>query len=39
MADALPADWAEYKDDNGNTYFYNSVTGETAWERPGNAGN
>lgn len=32
---ALPADWQEVvHTESGQTYFYNSVTGETSWERP-----
>ena len=26
--------WEEVADDEGNSYFYNSATGETAWEDP-----
>lgn len=28
------ATWMAYKDDNGNEYFYNSVTQATQWEKP-----
>eukprot|EP00594_Rhizosolenia_setigera_P001329 CAMPEP_0178951164 /NCGR_PEP_ID=MMETSP0789-20121207/7066_1 /TAXON_ID=3005 /ORGANISM="Rhizosolenia setigera, Strain CCMP 1694" /LENGTH=1077 /DNA_ID=CAMNT_0020631991 /DNA_START=31 /DNA_END=3264 /DNA_ORIENTATION=+ len=28
------ATWIAYKDDNGNEYFYNSVTQATQWEKP-----
>ena len=32
---ALPQNWAELVDQaSGSTYFYNSLTGETSWERP-----
>jgi len=27
-------EWTEYKDDEGRTYYYNSITQETAWELP-----
>jgi len=30
----LPPGWQEVTDENGNTYFYNTNTNETAWERP-----
>ncbi len=33
--DALPAGWKEFADDDGDTYYYNELTGETSWERPG----
>jgi hypothetical protein len=26
--------WEEHQDEEGNTYFWNSETGESAWERP-----
>ena len=28
------AEWAEYKNPNGEIYFWNVKTGETCWERP-----
>eukprot|EP01101_Sappina_pedata_P004939 TRINITY_DN2168_c0_g1_i1.p1 TRINITY_DN2168_c0_g1~~TRINITY_DN2168_c0_g1_i1.p1 ORF type:complete len:619 (+),score=262.34 TRINITY_DN2168_c0_g1_i1:213-1859(+) len=31
----LPAGWTEVTDDDGAVYYYNSVTGESSWERPG----
>ncbi|GLD96407.1 hypothetical protein PINS_up005090 [Pythium insidiosum] len=31
--------WQLYSDDNGNFYFYNTVTGESAWELPEEAAN
>lgn len=30
----LPAPWKEVKDDQGRTYFYNTVSGVSQWERP-----
>ena len=27
-------DWQEFEDDDGNAYFWNRLTGESAWERP-----
>mmetsp|Transcript_26833 Transcript_26833/g.68289 ORF Transcript_26833/g.68289 Transcript_26833/m.68289 type:complete len:161 (-) Transcript_26833:239-721(-) len=33
---ALPAGWETHEDDSsGAIYFFNSLTGETTWERPG----
>ena len=34
-AGALPFGWSEENDGQGNTYYYNQQTGESAWERPG----
>ncbi len=31
------AEWTEYEDDDGRTYYYNSVTGESSWEVPSGA--
>jgi far upstream element-binding protein len=31
-------EWAEYKDDQGRSYFYNNTTGVTQWERPAEGG-
>jgi len=31
---ALPRPWTEQRDDKGNTYFYNTATGASQWERP-----
>jgi len=32
----LPPNWAETKDPNtGDTYYYNSMTNQTSWDRPG----
>jgi hypothetical protein len=31
----LPAGWIEGKTDEGYTYYYNSATGTTQWDRPG----
>lgn len=28
------ADWVELMDENNNTYYYNSITGETSWTKP-----
>ena len=30
----LPANWAKQTDEEGDTWYYNSVTGETSWVRP-----
>ena len=29
-----PSVWQELKDDQGRTYYYNSQTGASQWERP-----
>ena len=26
--------WEEHKTDEGKSYYHNSITGETVWERP-----
>ena len=31
---AMSDDWQEAKDASGKTYFYNSVTNESRWEKP-----
>jgi len=28
------ADWQEHKDQNGTSYWYNSITGQSQWEKP-----
>ena len=33
-ANALPEGWTTQRDDEGDTYYFNSVTGESRWERP-----
>ena len=35
MADT---EWEELTDEQGNTYYYNSVTQETTWTKPGSIG-
>lgn len=30
-------EWTEYEDDDGRTYYYNAVTGESSWEVPNGA--
>jgi len=32
--DPLPSGWQTASDASGNTYYYNSVTNDTTWERP-----
>ena len=32
--DMLPKDWTQHKDDSGETYYFNSITGESQWEHP-----
>ncbi|KAF4740472.1 E3 ubiquitin- protein ligase, partial [Perkinsus olseni] len=32
--EALPADWEEFKADDGTPYYYNTKTGQTQWEYP-----
>ena len=27
-------DWVEHKDDAGRSYYHNTATGATAWEKP-----
>lgn len=29
------SDWSEAKDASGTTYFYNAITQESRWEKPG----
>ena len=33
-ANALPEGWTTQRDDEGDTYYFNTVTGESRWERP-----
>eukprot|EP00937_MAST-01D_sp_MAST-1D-sp2_P008085 g8085.t1 len=33
-AEAAEGEWAAYQDENGQTYYYNTATGETSWENP-----
>ncbi len=36
VTDDLPAPWVQYVDqDSGQPYYYNTLTGETRWTRPG----
>ena len=28
------ANWVEYKNDDGSSYFFNTKTEETSWEKP-----
>lgn len=30
----MSTEWKEYKDAEGRTYYYNSVTGQSKWEKP-----
>lgn len=30
----LPPNWSEQKDDQQRTYYFNSATGQSVWERP-----
>ena len=32
--DEKDEEWEEVDDGNGNTYFYNTITGESQWEKP-----
>jgi hypothetical protein len=32
--DALPEGWTMQRDDEGDTYYFHTVTGESRWERP-----
>ena len=31
---SLPEGWTEHTDQNGNTFYYNSTTGQSSWEHP-----
>lgn len=34
ILESLPPNWQECVDESGNTYYFNSETQETTWERP-----
>ena len=34
ISTAASGAWSQYTDDNGNFYYHNSITNETAWELP-----
>lgn len=34
---ALPPNWGQCTDEQGNIYYYNYVTGLTSWDVPGDA--
>jgi Metallo-peptidase family M12/WW domain len=34
---SLPENWVEYVDDDGNPYYWNSVSNESTWDHPGYA--
>ena len=31
---SLPEGWTEHTDQNGNTFYYNSLSGQSSWEHP-----
>ena len=33
-APAMPSVWQALQDDQGRTYYYNSQTGQSQWEKP-----